>query len=66
MKQCNRCKKNSYSSFEDNLLDCPSCSADLTGINKYKAIPTLKKQKINFGKRTLHLTLKDSNFNKIV
>lgn len=66
MKICSRCKHNSYSSFEFGSWECPSCKYDITEQNKFMANRNFEREKLKLGKKIITLTLRKSEFNRVV
>ncbi len=66
MKLCSRCKKKSYSSFEQDQSRCPNCAEDLIDKKQFLASPVMYSPLKMVGKKKLKMNIVKSSYDTMI
>lgn len=66
MKYCTRCNKKSYSSFERDQSECPTCAGDLIDRKQFVASPVVEKNLKKIGKKQLKIIIVKSSYDTMI
>lgn len=66
MKYCNRCKKKSYSSYEQDQSKCPNCAEELKDNKPFFATPVMYTQLKKVGKKQLKINIVKSSYDTMI